>query len=312
MPTYHEMLQEINKKKGSAQDEVRRRSLRQLEKVTGRDVILYASAFTAPRVPGTPQQFVSVTAQDMQGMMAAMHGLKGRKLDLVLHSPGGSLEAAEQLVTYLRSKYDDIRAIIPQNAMSAATMLACACDEIVMGKHSAIGPIDPQMTIQTQAGRTATIPAQAILDEFELAKLQIAADPACAPIWIAKIRDYPPGLLVQCQTALALSRVKVEEWLNKWMFRNVAQHGAEIATWLADHQRHRTHGRPIGLDVARELGLRISALEDNQQLQDAVLTVFHAAMVTFQVTNCVKMIESHKGKGWFLQVQQLAVPIAQP
>jgi ClpP class serine protease len=28
-------------------------------------------------------------------------------------------------------------------AMSAATMIACAADVIVMGKHSFLGPIDP-------------------------------------------------------------------------------------------------------------------------------------------------------------------------
>ena len=82
----------------------------------------------------------------------SLHGLTGKELDLILHSPGGSLEAAEQIVTYLRSKYDNIRAIVPQNAMSAATMIACACDEIMMGKHSALGPIDPQITVPTQVG----------------------------------------------------------------------------------------------------------------------------------------------------------------
>jgi len=56
-----------------------------------------------------------------------------------LHSPGGSIEAAEAIVTYLRSKFAHIRAIVPHSAMSAATMIAMACDEIVMGKHSFLG-----------------------------------------------------------------------------------------------------------------------------------------------------------------------------
>ena len=89
--------------------------------------------------------------------MSALHGLKGKVLDLVLHSPGGSLEAADQIVQYIRSKYEHIRAIIPQNAMSAATMIACACDEIVMGKQSAIGPTDPQITFPTPSGDWGTI-----------------------------------------------------------------------------------------------------------------------------------------------------------
>jgi len=104
--------------------------------------------------------------------MSALHGLKNDKLDPILHSPGGSLEATEQIVNYLREKYAHIRVIIPQNAMSAATMIACAADVIVMGKHSAIGPIGPQITIPTETGHF-TAPAQSILDEFELAKKEI-------------------------------------------------------------------------------------------------------------------------------------------
>ena len=50
--------------------------------------------------------------------------------------------------------------------MSAATMIACACDEIIMGKHSALGPIDPQITFDS-----FTSPAQSILDELTGKKL---------------------------------------------------------------------------------------------------------------------------------------------
>jgi hypothetical protein len=101
---------------------------------------------------------------------------------LIRHSPGGSLEAADQIVQYLRSKFTHIRAIVPQNAMSAAMMLACACDEIIMGKRSAIGPIDPQITFPVQNGHF-TAPAQAILAEFDEAQKAVIADPRTAVLW---------------------------------------------------------------------------------------------------------------------------------
>jgi len=75
--------------------------------------------------------------------MEVMLELTGNTIDLILHSSGGSAEATEAIVKYLRSKFEHIRVIIPYGAMSAATMLACAADEIIMGKHSFIGPIDP-------------------------------------------------------------------------------------------------------------------------------------------------------------------------
>jgi ClpP class serine protease len=137
MPALNKIESDILRRKSQAQDDIRREYLKALAAHTGRDTILYASSFSSSKAAGIPGALLSVTLEDVQGFMASLHGLTGNKLDRILHSPGGSLEAAEQIVTYLRSKYTEIRAIVPQNAMSAATMLACACDTIVMAKPSA-------------------------------------------------------------------------------------------------------------------------------------------------------------------------------
>lgn len=308
MPNLNEIQQEILRERSSAQDVVRRRFLRRLATLTKRDTILYSSAFTSNKGAEVPPAALSVASEDMQGFMAAIHGLKSKQLDLILHSPGGSMEAADQIVQYLRAKYDHIRAIVPQNAMSAATMLACACDEIVMGKHSAIGPIDPQVTFPTQSGRF-TAPAQSILDEFEQAKKEVAADPKTAPLWATKIQGFPPGFLTLCATTLSLAETKVAQWLDTYMFKNDQEkRGATIAHWLADAKEHKTHGRPISAQSALAAGLKVSFLEDNQDLQERVLSVFHATMVTFQVTPCVKIVENHRGKGLFTRLELKAVP----
>jgi len=304
MPTRGQIQEDVVKRKNTAQDEVRRNYLADLANYTGRDTIIYASAFTL-KSPGLPPAVLSLTLDDIQGFMASLHGLSGDGLDLILHSPGGSMEAADQLVQYLRSKYRSIRAIVPQNAMSATTMIACACDSIVMGKHSALGPIDPQVTFPTPSG-AFTAPAQAILDEFEQAKKEIAADPKCAPLWVTKVNSYPHGFLTMCDTTLRLSVEKVAEWLAAHMLASdadCAEKSADIARWLGDAKIHKTHGRPITVSAARERGLVVEELEGDQQLQEKVLSVFHAIMVTFQVTPCVKVIENHNGKGVYTTVQ---------
>ena len=234
--------------------------------------------------------------------MSALHGLGGSRLDLILHSPGGSPEAAEQIVTYLRSKYDHIRAIIPQNAMSAATLIACACDEIVMGKHSALGPIDPQVTLPTQT-TPFTAPAHAILAEFERAKREVVADPRTAPLWITRIQAYPQGLLSICENAIERSKNLVGGWLDAFMFEGKGTRGREIANWLGAADEHRSHGKPLGIDQLRSHGLRITALEDDQEFQERVLSLFHATTVTFEVSNCMKLVENHLGKGAYVNVQ---------
>jgi hypothetical protein len=312
MPTLNEVMDEVSRRRGAAQDEVRRDYIAKLAKYTGRDTIVFASAFSSNKGPEIPGIAMSVGLADVQGFMSALHGLKGESLDLVLHSPGGSIEAAEQVVQYLRAKYKHIRAIVPQNAMSAATMIACACDEIIMGKHSAIGPIDPQVTFPTPAG-AFTAPAQAILEEFELAKQQLKDDPQSAPIWLTKLQAYPPGFLNICSTTLTLAKSKVGSWLDANMFKDVAngeKPGSSIAAWLGDATEHKTHGRPIGIETAREKGLKVTELEADQQLQEAVLSTFHAVMVTFQITQCVKLIENQNGKGVYTQIQVKAVPVS--
>src|ERR1041385_437142 len=103
MPTWGEILKELQQsapKDGPPQfDTVRRKYLRQLSDYTGRAVILYASKWTQPD-PSIAPESVSIVDEDIQGLMEVIHGVQTTELDLILHSPGGSLEAAEAFVLY--------------------------------------------------------------------------------------------------------------------------------------------------------------------------------------------------------------------
>jgi hypothetical protein len=226
---------------------------------------------------------------------------------LILHSPGGSPEAAEAFVNYLRSKFKNIRAIVPQAAMSAATMIACACDEIVLGKHSALGPIDPQFIMATQSG-VQVIPAQAILDQWEGAKEQCGADPSLVPVWYPILSQYGPALLEQCRNAIQLSQTLVAEWLQAYMFLGdeaSADKAKCAAQHLAAHNEHHSHARHLSRDVLYKYGLKIVPLEDDQKLQDLALSVFHATMHTFTHTLAAKIVENHTGSA-FLKAQGIS------
>ena len=109
---------------------------------TGRNVIVYYSGWLSVG-GGLP---VEINDLDMNGFMAMTHGLNFDKgLDLILHTPGGDVAATESIINYLYKIFDgNIRAIIPQLAMSGGTMIACSCKNIIMGKQSSLGPVDPQ------------------------------------------------------------------------------------------------------------------------------------------------------------------------
>jgi hypothetical protein len=314
LPTWGDVLQEVQRENSqgtlNAIDVVRRRYLAQLALHTRRSTILYTTRWTVSPV-SVPGEMLSIVEEDTQGFMEVFHGMPSDGLDLILHSPGGSAEATEGLVTYIRSKYNDVRVIVPHLAMSAATMLACSGNRIVMGRHSYLGPIDPQMA----TGETF-VPAQAILDQFELAKNECQS-PALLGAWAPILPQYGPALLVQCREAIQLSKRLVAAWLRAYMFqgdRRRTIRASRAARRLSGHQAYLTHGRHIGRDQARRIGLLVDDLEADQQLQDLVLSVFHASNLTFQLTGAVKLIENHMGRAFIkaAQVQVMAPPAPPP
>jgi hypothetical protein len=283
-------------------DGVRRRYLVDLHLRTGRSTVLYAADFLTKG--GTA---VSITLQDMQGLMEVFHGLPGPNLDLILHSPGGQAEAAERLVAYMRSKFDHIRVFVPLAAMSAATMWALAADEIVMGKHSQLGPIDPQITLPRSG---IPVPAGSLLSEFQKASDDCAADPTRLSAWLPILQQYPPGLLEICKNTDKLARLLVSQWVHDYTFRGDPQAPAKaeaVAAFFADDGLHLSHGRPITRDQIRaaNLGLNITDLEADPGLQDAVLSVHHATMITF-MGSTAKLIENHLGRAFVVQAAQAA------
>lgn len=307
MPTWGEILTELQ---GTASanngvvdfDGVRRRYLSQLRSLTGRDVILYSTNWLAGGGPG-----LSITLVDMQGMMEVCRHLDGPGLDLIIHSPGGSPEATASIVRYLRQKFTNIRAFVPIGAMSAATMWCLACDEIAMGKHSQLGPIDPQLVMPQGA-----FPARAIIRQFERAVQECAADPSKLGAWIPILQQYGPALLQLCEDAEHLARGLVEEWLATYMFandNNKKDKAKKVADYFADYETHRSHSLGVERDTARKLGLNILDLEEDQDLQDAVLSVHHATVHTF-ATGATKIVENHLGRT-FVQMtqQQVSMPV---
>ena len=305
MPTWSEILRELKEQsqKDSVQppfDFVRRKYLKKVYNLTKRNTILYASCWTSKS--NVPPAFLSIIDEDLQGLMEVIHGLSGSELDLILHTPGGSLEVAEAFVSYLRSKFTNIRIIVPSMAMSAGTMIACSGNSIVLGKHSFLGPTDPQLPMQTATG-FRMVSAQSILDQFDRAQKE-CKDPSKLSSWIPMLNQYGPDLLIQSEKALEISQELVENWLAKYMLKNNRKKAKEIAGWLSDNKLFKTHGRKISRNQLEEKGLSIKYLEDNQEEQDLFLSIFHTTTHTFSVTPAVKIIENHNGRAFIKSFQK--------
>jgi len=299
MPSWSALVDEVHAA-GTTYDLTRRKYLKALAEHTQRNVIVYYSGWLQK---GHLQQQTGVdfgvNDLDKDGLMATIHEMDRTKgLDLLLHTPGGDTAATESLVDYLREMFDgDIRAVIPQLALSAGTLIALACRQIVMGKHSSLGPIDPQI---------GGMPAHAIVEEWTRAHAEVQADPQKLAFWQLVISKYPPTLIGACEKAIKWSEDMAQDWLATGMFAGAEDPHAKaegVVALIGSHAETKAHNRHISAVRAKEMGLAVFDLEDDQTLQELALSVHHACMLTLSDTPMVKLIENHNGIAYTQQYE---------
>lgn len=229
--------------------------------------------------------------------MSVIYGMDWTKgLTLVLHTPGGVTNAAETIVAYLGSKFSDIEVVVPTYAMSAGTMISLAANRLIMGRQSQLGPIDPQMPM---GGRFVS--ARAIVDQFERAKTDVLANRDLAHVWAPVLQTLGPALLQEAQNALDYGERMVAGWLEQRMFKekpNSSEIAARTAAFFNDATSHKSHGRRIDREEARAHNVHVDDLEDDQALQDAVLTAYHLATIVSEKTPATKFLWSSHGRVW--------------
>jgi len=88
-------------------------------------------------------QFIDI--EDAEELLRGIRSAGSRPIDVILHTPGGQLLPSIQIARALKKHNGKTRAIVPHYAMSGGTIIALACDEILMDPDAVIGPIDPQV-----------------------------------------------------------------------------------------------------------------------------------------------------------------------
>lgn len=275
----------------SQYDLVRREYLKQLSDYTGRNTILYYSAWLQKSLMNNGTFDFGINDNDKTGFMTCIYQLdKTKGLDLILHTPGGDISATESLVVYLKSIFGkDIRVIIPQMAMSAGTMISCCAKEVIMGKHSNLGSIDPQYGMYRAHG---------IIEEFENIKQEHVKNPLGTQVWGPILSKYTPTLVGECQKVIDWSNGLVKQWLKENMFEgvtNAEDKANNVVESIGSHALTKSHSRHLHIDYLRNIGLNITALEDDSELQDKVLSIHHSTMITISSTKAAKIIENQNG-----------------
>jgi Serine dehydrogenase proteinase len=291
MPNWSDVLQEIRKTPDTdgvhPLDIVRRKYLKSLHDYTGRNIVAYYSGFLQkPNISG-----IEVNDDDKNGLMLCFHELdKSKGLDLILHTPGGNMGATESFVHYVREIFgDDVRAIVPQIAMSAGTMIACSCKSILMGQHSNLGPVDPQID---------GFPAIAVKEQFERAYKEILDDARAADVWSPILAQLGPSFVRECDWAIDWAQKFVAECLETNMFKGESNAAvkAEETTKSMTTEENKGHSKHFHSEDCIGFGLNIDMIEKDNDLQDLILTVHHCFMHTFSSSAAIKIIENHLGR----------------
>ena len=230
--------------------------VREIESLTGTTLLCYISP--------TPLQ---IHRTDVVAMVDLLHNVTpGTAIDLLLHSPGGDIDAAEKLITLVRKRAGTapVRVVVPDYAKSAATLIALGADTIVMSDSSELGAIDPQVDLPDSNGHVSTLSAQSYLDAFHTHADNLKRD-RHDPVAQLMLSKMEPTTVRKLERITKRSRAIAEDLLKQAMIKDESQ-AAEIAKQLCDTKRWHSHGHMISHENAAGLGLNVAYLAPHDAL----------------------------------------------
>jgi hypothetical protein len=230
--------------------------IREIQEATGRCLICYVSGIGA-----------EIDRDDTLGFVDLLHNLTpGEDLDLLLHTGGGDIDAAEKLISMIHNRVGDaeLRIVVPDFAKSAGTLMAIGADVILMSDTSELGPIDPQIVLRDDHGNRIVHSVQSYLDAYITHSEALAANPddAVAKVMLAKL---DPATVKLFEAWRDRARGFAEAQLKVGMFRNSIGNFTKIAAELTDTKKWLSHGQPIGWQDASQMGLIVEFLEPTSQ-----------------------------------------------
>lgn len=172
-----------------------------------------------------------ITIEDSEQVLRAIRLTpEDMPIDLILHTPGGLVLAAEQIAVALQKHRGKITVLVPHYAMSGGTMLALAADEIIMDENAVLGPVDPQI---------GSYPAASILAAVTEKGPERVDDQT---LILADIARKAMGQVTQAVAKILEGKVDF-------------QRAAEVARILTEGRW--THDFPITTEFLRDLGLPV-------------------------------------------------------
>jgi hypothetical protein len=144
-------------------------------------------------------------------------------IHLILVSPGGDGESAVRMVRSIQARCKELTVIVPDQAKSAATILAMGAHQILMGPTSDLGPVDPQFPVGSGPQGSGLVSAKDMIAAVDSAEAAVAAKPDTYPLHAALLSDVTALQVQQARSALARTGDLVIEALKSHPGRSDAQ-----------------------------------------------------------------------------------------
>jgi ATP-dependent protease ClpP protease subunit len=219
-------------------------------------------------------------------------------LSLILHSSGGDGTIVEKIISLCRTQCKRFRVIIPNEAKSAATLIALGADEIVMGPPSELGPIDAQVPVVAN-GVPQYLSAQSFIDardelKREYQELTKKGEDAATVLQMIASLDMP--FIKECERMMDFGRDVARKLLSEFMFRrarNKTDKIHKVVDTLSSVKRFKVHGRYIdGNTARRELELKIHLLGKDEPLWAKIWEYYTRAEIAIAGSRAIKLLES--------------------
>ena len=195
-----------------------------------------------------------IDRDDTAGFMELLHNIQPEEnVDLLLHTRGGDVDAAEKLMVLVQATVGAgrFRVVIPDFAKSAGTLMILGADIFIMSDSSELGTIDPQIWTDDGRGNVICHSVLSYLDAFKIQSDALKKNPE-DPVARLMLSKLDPTTLRHYEAIRARARSFAESQLKR-----KGRNFSEITSALMDLGRWPSHGQMIKWQDVRDLGLPV-------------------------------------------------------
>lgn len=232
--------------------------IKKIEQLNGSHLLAY---ITGDR-PGAAARIAEDAVRPMYEHLLTFANATDRKqrIDLLIYSRGGDVSVPWRVISMLREFCQELVALVPYKAHSAATMITLGADKIVMGRKAELSPIDPTL-VKATVGESAAPPQEISVEDvssyisFVRERANLNDQAALATVVSLLANQLTPLTLGSVNRQYSHIRLVAKKLLASRQQKIEEERMTTIIEALTEKMY--SHGHAIGRREASDLGLPV-------------------------------------------------------